>query len=335
MQNFVLHKKFYQINKIDESEYSKAALERYEKLRLYRKLRDQGCSETLAFEAIGMSRATYYRWNQRYKDLGLEGLEERSTTPNNVRKTQWTKETENLVLKFRSRYRLWGKHKLAAIIKRECNIALSASMIGRILKKLIAMDKIKPVVFYYGKLAKRPRIFNAHAKRWKYGMESSSPGELIQIDHMTISVPGMPAVKSFKAVCPFTKLIVEQAYDQATSNVAAEFLKIAAKAFPFSIKSIQVDGGSEFMGAFETLCQELNIPLYVLPPRRPKYNSIVERSNGATKYEFYHQYSGPGELKILRQELQKYVQFYNNIRPHQGIGYLTPHEFCSQLGIRP
>lgn len=32
----------------------------------------------------------------------------------------------------------------------------------------------------------------------------------------------MPGIKSFKALCPFTKLTVAQAYDQETSNVAAE-----------------------------------------------------------------------------------------------------------------
>jgi len=48
---------------------------------------------------------------------------------------------------------------------------------------------------------------------------------------------------------------------------------------PFKIKSIQVDGGSEFMAEFEDACQELNIPLIVLPPASPKYNGGVERAN--------------------------------------------------------
>ena len=31
---------------------------------------------------------------------------------------------------------------------------------------------------------------------------------------------------------------------------------------PFTIESIQVDGGSEFMKEFEEDCQEFNIPLF-------------------------------------------------------------------------
>ncbi|MEE9273671.1 MAG: hypothetical protein V3U57_10475, partial [Robiginitomaculum sp.] len=48
---------------------------------------------------------------------------------------------------------------------------------------------------------------------------------------------------------------------------------------PFTIKSIQVDGGSEFMAEFEQACEDVNIPLIVLPPSRPTYNGGVERGN--------------------------------------------------------
>lgn len=58
MQNFVPHRKWYHITKIDESPYSKVALEGYEKVQLYNKLRNEGCSEVLSLEAIGVSRAT-------------------------------------------------------------------------------------------------------------------------------------------------------------------------------------------------------------------------------------------------------------------------------------
>lgn len=103
-----------------------------------------------------------------------------------IKKAKLTKETEALVFKFRLRLPLWGKNKHAVVIMRECNKVLSASMIGRILKKLIAAHNIKPVVFYYGKLSKKPGLFNAHAKRCQYGMESTCPRELVEIDHMTV-----------------------------------------------------------------------------------------------------------------------------------------------------
>jgi transposase InsO family protein len=113
------------------------------------------------------------------------------------------------------------------------------------------------------------------------GMKPKNPGELFQIDHMTVSLASDFTVKHFQGVCPVTKMVVEQAYSRATSTVAKQFLEFVLKSLPFKIKSIQVDGGSEFMKDFEQACKELDILLYVLPPRSPEYNGVVERVNGS------------------------------------------------------
>lgn len=52
---------------------------------------------------------------------------------------------------------------------------------------------------------------------------------------------------------------------------------------PFPLRSIQVDGGSEFMADFEDACEALGIPLHVLPPRRPQWNGCVERANRSAR----------------------------------------------------
>jgi hypothetical protein len=93
-------------------------------------------------------------------------------------------------------------------------------------------------------------------------------------------------LKHFTAVCPMTKITIQQVYRSVTSAVAVEFLSYLKSQFVTSIKSIQVDGVSEFMGAFEKTCKQAQIHFYVLPPRRPKYNAHVERVNRTVKYEF-------------------------------------------------
>lgn len=325
MQTIYLHDKVYQINKIDESEYEPEVFERLEKLKLFKKLINEGCRSETALEAIKTTRATYYRWIKRYKEFGLAGLENESRRPNKVRKPRWTIEAERIVIEKRKQYKLWGKHKLAVIIKRELGVVIKPSTIGRILKKAMDRGIIKSVAFSCGKREVRRRVFNDHAKRWSYGMKPEKHGELVQIDHMTVSLQGL-IIKHFKAIDPTTKIVVEQAYRTATSGIASEFLKKVVMDFPFPIKSIQVDGGSEFMGEFEQACKVLTIPLYVLPPRSPEYNGCVERGNGTVKYEFYQQYNGLRKLENIQQSLQKYVQHYNTWRPHQALKYLTPIE---------
>jgi len=88
--------------------------------------------------------------------------------------------------------------------------------------------------------------------------------------------------------------------------------------------SIQVDGGSEFRDEFETSCKEMGIALFVLPPRKPKWNGCVERANGTTRYEFYSFYEGALTLKAMNKELNVYQDYYNDYRPHDGIGLETP-----------
>ena len=81
------------------------------------------------------------------------------------------------------------------------------------------------------------------------------------------------------------------------------------------------------MKDFEQLCQEKNIPLFVLPPKSPKYNGNVERCNGTTRDEFYSQYMDLFNVHSIRKQLESFNKKYNTYRPHQSLGNLTPMEY--------
>ena len=200
---------------------------------------------------------------------------------------------------------------------------------GRIITYLIRRNQIRPTSFYYANRRACLRIFNNHARRWKNGMKATSPGELFRIDHMSVSIIAGFQVKHFQGICP--KVVVEQAYLRATSSIAKQFLEFAQSQLPFKIKSIQVDGGSEFMKEFEQSCKDLGIPLYVLPPRSPECNGKVERANGAAKFDFYSTYAGQCNLFYLRKALKKYVRKYNSYRPHQALQYKTPLQYYHMI----
>ena len=88
----------------------------------------------------------------------------------------------------------------------------------------------------------------------------------MQIDHMTYTLDGR-SLKEFRAACPVSKFMATRVYSRATAGNAKRFLLDIPGELPFPLVSIQVDGGSEFMAAFEDACAELDIPLRVLPPR--------------------------------------------------------------------
>lgn len=332
MQTLHLLSKRNKIWGIDEAEYGKEAFERERKIKLYEQLRKEGSCEKTALLALGISRANYFRWKQRYRRYGISGLENRSRAPEKVRTQSWSKKLESQVLAVRQTNILYGKYKIQAILKRDGGIVASVSTIGRIIVDLIKRNKIKPASFYYANKIVRPRKFDKHAQRWKVGMMAYNPGELVQIDHMTVRLAADYKVKHFQASDPITKIVVKQAYARATSNIAAQFLEFVRASLPFPLKSIQIDGGSEFMGDFELACQAANIPLFVLPPKSPELNGVVERTNGSSKYEFYASYLGPLNLIHIRLKLQKYAHKYNYYRPHQTLRYLTPMQYYQNRG---
>ena len=175
---------------------SSAAIARLKKIELHDKLKAEGCRLEVRLEAIDWSKATFHRWRLRYKQQGLKGLETRRCKPLRVRRTSWSKQQEQQVQHLRIKFPLWGKRKLWKVLSRDHGFTLSISTVGRILKRLLKLCRIKPVSFYFGRVKpKRKRQFTHHAKRWQYGMKARQPGELIQVDHRVIP-PLITEVKS-------------------------------------------------------------------------------------------------------------------------------------------
>jgi len=292
-------------------------------------LKKKGLRETEIASITGISRATYYRRKQRIKRYGIKGLIELSRRPKNVRKSLVPQFVFDLILKIRTDNKNYGKEKITRILIRDHNVKLSCSTVGRILKSLIENGKVRK---YRPSLkARRKRRFDKHAQRWTYGMKAKKMGELIQVDHMSVSKDGMN-VKHFQAWDPRSKTIITEVYSGATSRAAAKFLEKVAKQMPFKIRSIQVDGGSEFMKHFEVKCKQQGIPIYVLPPKRPQWNGGVERGNRTFREDFYEDENFiPGGIYQVRIQLQKAQDKYNSYRPHHNLGGLTPFEHVNKF----
>ncbi len=110
------------------------------------------------------------------------------------------------MLHLRRRYPLWGKRKLWKVLCRDQGLLLSISTVGRILARLVRLKRVKP---------KRRRQFKHHARQ---------PGELMQIDPMSVGLPAGFGIKEFKAACPAAGFVALKAYSRATNRNAKDFL---------------------------------------------------------------------------------------------------------------
>ena len=331
MQIFGLHKNIYKIANysLQQEIRDESIVLRQKVFRDWELLKSRGVPITEISRITGISRATYYRRKKLVQLYGLKGFLDRSKRPHNVRQSKIPKLVINLILSLRRANPTYGKSKLAVILKRDHAVSISESSVGRILSSLIKAGKISK--YNRSRYSKKRRKFKSHAQKWRYGMRATSPGELVQIDHMSVTKNTL-SFKHFQAWDPTTKVIIADISSNAKSLTAAKFLRKLIKELPFKLKSIQVDGGSEFMKDFEAECEELNIPLYVLPPKRPQFNGGVERGNRTFREEFYAR----GDLLAdsigaFRYELKKAVSKYNSYRPHFNLNGLTPFEFYNNL----
>lgn len=112
--------------------------------------------------------------------------------------------------------------------------------------------------------------------------------------------------------------------------------------YEFRFAEVLTDNGSEFssrsekskMGhPFERMCVEMGIKHRYTRPYRPQTNGKVERFwrtlnedlIEGTVFETYDEFE---------KELAEYMYYYNEMRPHQGIGGQAPAKFLSENGQR-
>ena len=307
-------------------ELSRAALVRLSWMDYYRKTKNVA----LTCRHFGISRQTFYRWRKRYEPMDLSTLEAGSPCPHKRRQPTWTFHLSEKVLTLRLQFPRWGKDKLAVLLRKQ-NIAISTSMLGRILASLKRHGRLvePPRTGVAGsRRALRPRPY-AVRKPKQYVV--SRPGDLVQLD--TVDVRPIPGVvfKQFTARDVVSRWDVIQAHPRATAQAATQFLDTLQHRMPFPIRAVQVDGGSEFAAEFEQACKQRGLHLFVLPPRSPKLNGAVERANRTHTEEFYQVTACSLEMKKLNRELRLWEKTYNTIRPHQSLGYLTPQQFLRQI----
>ena len=276
---------------------------------------------------FGISRQTFYRWKRRYRPQDLTTLESRSHRPRHLRQPTWSPQLAQATLQLRERYPRWGKDKLVVLLRQD-GWSVSTSMVGRILRKLKDRGVLREPL-PKGISARRRPWTRPYAVRKPKGYEVKAPGDLVQVD--TLDVRPLPGVtlKHFTARDVISRWDVVEVHSRATAAAATGFLEAVLKRMPFPVKAVQVDGGSEFQAAFEQACQEQGIQLFVLPPRSPKLNGCVERAQRTHQEEFYEVYDGDLEIAPLGRALQYWEQVYNTLRPHQALGYLTPHQFIT------
>jgi len=134
---------------------------------------------------FGISRKTFYAWQNRYRPDDLTTLEDRSRRPRRVRTWEVTREEERRVLSLRTRSIRYGKMKLAVIYRTTYGEALSSWKIQRVIRK--------HQLYYHPKqnaLLRKKRLRNQPKKRITELKKEQRSGFLIALDTVVRYVSG-------------------------------------------------------------------------------------------------------------------------------------------------
>ena len=296
-----------------------AAARRRDALARWHGARRAGLTAEQAAQAVGVPRATLYRWEKVPVP--------KSRRPHRLRQRTWSPALRIEVERLRLDHPMWGKEKFGPILRGQ-GFAVSNATVGRIIQSLIARGRVPRVGDLIRKVARRTQpTKRPHAIRKPGNVTFEKPGDVIQIDTVSVKLAPNLSIKHFDAYDVHAKWTVAKPYRNATASNAADFLDKVTAEMPWPIKAIQIDGGSEFMAEFETACADKQIPLYVLPPRSPKLNGAVERCNGAWRYEFYAVVDLPADIDKIAEHVDAFQHLYNHFRPHGALDGMTPNQY--------
>ena len=200
--------------------------------RWRRAMADELTAEQAA-RTVDVPRATLYRWEK--------APEQKSRRPKRLRQPKWPPALADAVEAMRLDNPMWGKRKIAALLRRE-GFAASASSVGRVLKRLMERGRVVPVPTLRKRPEKRQvRIGQRqrYARRLAKGRKARAPGELVQIDTLFVNLRPDKAIKHFTAYDPVAKWTLGHVSTEASANAAKALLAKLIAAAPFAVKGVQ------------------------------------------------------------------------------------------------
>jgi len=272
------------------------------------------------------SRQAIYEWRAKY-DGKWKSLLERSRRPHSHPR-QHTEEEKGLILRH-WRHNKDDKIVLWDTIRKKGYSRPYNSMIRVLNKWLTAEEKAKPK-------KKKPKPYQ----------RAECPGQKIQIDVKYVPsqcVANGQKYYQYTAIDECTRVVFREMYDEHSTYSSYDFLKKLIKAFPFPMREVQTDNGTEFTNAllvvkathktlFEQALERLDIIYHRIRIATPQHNGKVERQHRCDEQRFYRKMR-MFSLADGRAQLVRYNRRSNNI-PKICLNFLSPNEVLNKyLGV--
>ena len=305
-----------------------------------------GKSETS--RKYGVSLSSVKRWCKRY-DGTWQSLQEKSHRPHSHPNRHTPKEERQIKNSFKKEYARYGWDGVYSDLRRKGYTRSFSGMVYAA-KRLGLKEQKKP--------KNKSRVHRRYP-------ELLEPGEKVQIDVKEVPYNCLRGnilrdgkrLYQWTAIDECTRMRFVYGFEEHTPENSVKFLKMLIKAFPFKIKTIQTDNGTEFTykfisddkispfdkalsrlgikhklipprSPFDKALSRLGIKHKLIPPRTPWHNGKVERSHRNDQRYFYD-WETFRSVDELNEKLAKHLIWSNN-KSMRTLGRKSPVQLLAE-----
>ena len=283
-------------------------------------------------EAFGTKRRTLFLWQKNLKADGgkLESLNPKKTTPKQKRKRSWDVRILEEIERLRFVHPNLGADKIYPLLLDFTDASGIAkcpksSTIERLIIDLGGLRTSPQKISHFGKIKKTNR---QKVLRKPKDLIPRYGGHVMALDTIEKQRNGR-RMYLLTAIDIFTRTTFSIATNSHSSKTFAHFFFLIMQMFPYEIKNVLTDNGSEFKKYLSELLKQNNIIHYHTYPKTPKMNAHCESFNGTIQEEFvdYNVNLLFDDTTAFNEKLKEYLLFYNTKRVHWAFkNKLTPLE---------
>ena len=283
-----------------------------------------------AARKYGVSLSSVKRWCKR-SNGNWRSLLERSHRPHSHPNLHTPDENNAIREAFGKKYQRYGWDGVYEELKKEHGYRRSLAGMYRAAARM---------GLGWGEKRKQPR-------RWSRRYpELAVPGEKVQIDVKEVPYICLKGAAKrdgkhlyqWTAIDECTRIRFVYAFEEHTPENSVKFMERLEKAFPFKIRTVQTDNGTEFtykyisdgtICPFDAALAKAGIAHKLIPPRTPWHNGKVERSHRNDQRYFYD-WEKFGGVEELNDKLLAHLEWSNN-KPMRTLGHKSPAELLEEL----
>ena len=270
---------------------------------------------------FGVSKGSIYNWLHKI-DYDFENISRLKISRMRIERksriqlelSDWVKRD---ILTLISKHPLMGSLKIKQYFFRHHQILLSEKKIYYYLKKEGIIEGRRNIASSTSK--------DKECRRFEY----PTPLAAVQVDLLTMRLTGGQKLTLVTIIDDYSRYILESRF--IAVKEMSEVIKVVGSAIRkhgvFEI--VITDKGSEFVSwqsftKFEEFLCSLDIELIASGPSQPQCQGKIERWHKTFRNDFEGVHGGFSYHSEAQLELDRFVNYYNNERPHQALEGLVP-----------